>query len=604
MFFFSSIKNKKISSAGFTLVEALVGAALFVIISVGIYKAYTSVITVISASRSKIVAMDLANERFEIIRNLPYVDVGIVAGIPNGVLTHVENLTRSGYSLVATTTVRNIDQPFDGTIGGSPNDTSPADNKFVEVEVGCPSCKNFAPIIVNTIVAPKNLETATTNGALFIKVLDASGQPVSGASVHIENNQISPDPIVIDDTTNDAGILQIVDAPPGVNAYEIIVTKSGFTTDKTYPTDDVNNPNPFNPHATVAVQQVTQTSFVIDKPSGLEISTITPTCSSVAGVDFNLTGTRLIGSNPDVFKYSENHISDGSGLESILGLEWDTYSLISIDGTYDIIGTNPVMPAPLAPDEIQNFELIVGPKNPRNLIISAVDAASGLPIANASVNIQGGGYNETLITGRGFLIQTDWSGGGGQATSTDPTKYLSSFSVDNNNPDGEIKLHDSFGVYETSGELVSSAFDTGSISNFHQLSRRPSDQPVLTGLESVRMQIATNNDATTWNFVGPDGTGGSYYTNATSDINPVHNGDRYLRYKILLSTENTSWTPNISDISFTFTSSCVPPGQVSFGGLLSGTYDVTITHNDYLDSAAQISVLNDWQNLSVLLTHE
>ena len=56
---------------------------------------------------------------------MPYSKVGIPGGIPNGVVNHVETFVRNGIPFVATTTIRNVDDPFDGTLGGSPNDTSP-----------------------------------------------------------------------------------------------------------------------------------------------------------------------------------------------------------------------------------------------------------------------------------------------------------------------------------------------------------------------------------------------------------------------------------------------------------------------------------------------
>ena len=220
-------------NTGFTFVELIVGVAVFLVIVISVYTAYTSIFDTIKASRAKIEAVNLVNEQLEIIRNLPYSDVGITGSIPDGVLSHAQKLTRSGNSYYATTTVRNIDDPFDGTLGGTPNDLSPADYKLVEIDVTCASCKTFTPVVITTKVAPKNLETSTTNGALFVKVFDANGNPIPEASVHIVNNQESP-AIVIDDVTNNSGVLQIVDAPPGVNAYEITVTKSGYSTDKTY----------------------------------------------------------------------------------------------------------------------------------------------------------------------------------------------------------------------------------------------------------------------------------------------------------------------------------------------------------------------------------
>lgn len=578
-------------------------AAVFAVVAVGIYNAYSGVLSVISVSRAKIVAMDLANEQFEIIRNMPYSQVGLVAGIPSGVIVPVQALTRSGYSFIATTTIRNIDDPFDGTVGGSPNDLSPADNKLVEIEIGCPTCKSFQPILVNTRVAPKNLETASTNGALFIRVLDANGQPVPDATVHIENNQVTP-AIVINDTTNTSGMLQIVDAPPGINAYEITVTKSGYTTDRTYEPGAAGNPNPLTPHATVALQQVTQVSFVIDRASSIDISTVNPSCVPVSGVDLSVSGTRLIGSNPDVLKYDQNPVTGGSGTVSLTGLEWDTYSVAVTDPGYNIAGANPPLPLSLTPNNNQNLQLVVVPKNPQSLLVTVKDSATNLPLASSTVRLERGSYDETLITGRGFINQTDWSGGAGQGTSTDPTRYFSSMSLDTNNPVGELKLHDSFGVFESSGELISSTFDTGSVSNFHQLFRLPADQPPAAGANSVRVQLASNNDTQTWNFVGPDGTAGTYYTLSTSDINTIHNGDQFIRYKVLFNTEDTSVSPNVSDIAFTFTSSCVPPGQVLFDSLSNGTYDITVSREGYATSVGQVTVGTGWQAIDVMLTAE
>ena len=602
IFFITKKRNHGFALGGFGLVEMIVGAAVFLIVAMSTYEAFTTTFKLISASRSKIVAMDLANEQFEIVRNLPYSDVGIAFGIPPGKLEHVQNLTRSGYNFIATTTVRNIDDPFDGTIGGNPNDLSPADNKLVEIEIGCPTCKNFQSVFVNTRVAPKNLETASTNGALFVNVLDANGQPVSGAAVHIVNSQAVPLPIVIDDSTNINGMLQVVDAPPGVNAYEITVTKAGYTTDKTYTPGAVGNPNPSKPHATVVLQQVTQLSFVIDRVSSMEVSSVSQTCAEIPSVVFSLTGTRLIGTNPDVLKYDQNHTTNDSGLETISNLEWDTYELIGKDGTYDLIGTNPIFPVNLIPNNIQGVQLVMAPKDPSSLLVVVKDTASQLPLASSTVRLEKGSYDKTLITDRGFLKQTDWSGGGGQSTSTNPTQYFSSSNIDVNNPAGEIKLNGSFGVYDESGSLISSTFDAGSPSNFYELSWLPKDQPPASGLESIKLQVATNNDTTTWNFVGPDGTAGSYYTSADSNIGDGHKGDQFFRYKVFLHTDDTGFTPNVSDISFTFTSACVPPGQVAFTGLDSGTYDITVSRDGYVMYVGQADVSLSWQQVEVSLS--
>ncbi|HRH25358.1 MAG TPA: hypothetical protein PLD99_00195, partial [Parcubacteria group bacterium] len=78
-----------------------------------------------------------------------------VGGTPAGVLLASQNLVRDGINWTVTTTVVNVDDPFDGI---APTDTKPADYKLVEVMVGCDTCKNFSPVAVTGIVAPRNLE--------------------------------------------------------------------------------------------------------------------------------------------------------------------------------------------------------------------------------------------------------------------------------------------------------------------------------------------------------------------------------------------------------------------------------------------------------------
>ncbi len=593
--FRNNFSNKK----GFTLIETLVGTAVFLIIATASYQAYVSLFALISLNQYKILALNLANEQFEIVRNLSYSRVGVTGSIPNGDIPHIQNLTRGGVPFIVTTTIRNVDQPFDGTLGGTPNDISPADNKMVEVQIDCPTCKSFTPVNLTTTVAPKNLETASTNGALFVKVFDANGIVVSDASVHIVNNKVSP-AIVIDDTTDNNGFLQIVDAPLGVEAYEITVTKSGYSTDKTYPSS--GSSIPLKPHATVVLQQVTQISFAIDKLSTASFSSVSPTCVSVPNISFSLTGSKMI--DQDTHKYSSNLATNASGVYSNSSMEWDSYTVKGIDTSYDIVGINPLNDIAINPNSNQTVDLIVLPKDPNSLLVTVKDGTTYLPVTDAVVTLSQDGFSiDTKITNQGFINQTDWSGGSGQSTYTDTTKYSSDDgNIDISNPNGELKLKNAFGNYNPNGVLESSTFDTGSFSNFHNVSWLPSDQPVNAGAQSVKIQLASSTSPpTVWDYKGPDGSSGTYYTVSDSSISSVHNGDRYIRYKVFLSTQSSTSTPNISDISFTFTSSCTPPGQVIFSGLSSGTYHISVSKTGYTTVEADISVSSSWKEQEIIL---
>ena len=417
------------------------------------------------------------------------------------------------------------------------------------------------------------------------------------AAVHIENNLISPH-IVVDDVTNSAGMLQIVDVPPGGNAYEITVTKSGYSTDKTYQAVQ-NNPHPTKPHATVLRGQVTQVSFAIDRLATFSFSSLSDTCANVGTIDFTLLSSKNVGLNPVVPKYNQNKVTNGSGLLTLSGMEWDTYTITNIDTAYDFIGLNPLSPVTLAPNSTQAVSLIVAPKNPKTLLVTVKDGVTGLPLSGVSVDLTKAGYDSIKITGQGFLGQTDWSGGGGQATSTDKTKYFSSDgNMETASPVGDVTLKKVFGDYVSSGSLISSSFDTGAQSNFQGIDWTPTDEPVGS---TVRLQIATNNDGATWNFTGPDGTAGTYYTNANKNISSTNNGNRFLRYKLFLDTTSTITAPNISNISFTYTLSCTPPGQVSFSALASGSYTMHLSKTGYANQDVPVTISGDWQSTSVTM---
>ncbi len=597
------IKQKRNYGDGFSLIETVIGAALFALIAISIYATFARVIQVSRNAQAIIDGVALANAQFEIIRNLSYAQIGTVGGIPSGTLIPVQTLMSAGKTFIATTTIRNIDLPFDGVAGGTPNDLSPADNKLAEIELMCISCKNFKPLILSTIIGPKDLESASTNGSLFIKVLDASGLPIQGANVHVVNNSLTPI-IDINDVTNASGLLQIVDAPPATESYEITVSKSGYSTEKTYAPGFSPTVNPVKPSATVAVQTVTQITFAIDRVATLNFSSVSPSCAARPNIDFQLTGSKLIATAPNVFKYDKYFTTDGEGIKQLTDIEWDSYALVASSTSYDVAGIVPLTPISIAPGAVQNIQLVMVPKNSPSVVVTVKDGATGLPITGATVTMDNGGGPITETTGRGYLRQTDWSGGSGQANYLDETKYFSKDSgIDEVTIPGQVTLAKIFGYYTSSGILESSTFDTGAAANFYQFTYQPTGQPIDTGGDSAHFQIATSNSTSSWNYLGPDGTAATFYNATTTNFAPVNNGHRYLRYKIFLSTASTTYTPSVSDVQFTFTSACVPPGQVIFQGLASGTYALDVSASGYVNASSTVSVSvgTPWQEQAISL---
>jgi prepilin-type N-terminal cleavage/methylation domain-containing protein len=396
---------------GFTLVETLVGSAIFLMVALSAYGAFSAVMNAVLASRARVAATLVANEKVEIIRNLPYADVGILGGLPVGKIAKTQTIVRDNYSFTITTTIRSVDDPFDGTIGGFPADTSPADYKLVDLDINCSNCKYFNPLKFVTLVAPHALETASANGALFIQVFDRGGIPVPGASVHIVNTQTNPDTI-IDETTDNSGFVKIVDAPPGASAYNITATKTGYSQDQTYPAGGAAGANPLKPDSTVVAQQVTQVTFAIDKLGALTTTTVDASCVALPAIGFSLTGTKLIGT-PAVLKYpAHSFTTDSSGNSIVQNLEWDTYSALLASVAYDLAGTIPFPSFTIDPNESKTLQLIAVPHVNGALLVSVKDSLN-VALDGATVRLQKSGFDQTKITNSGSCTtpgQVFWNG--------------------------------------------------------------------------------------------------------------------------------------------------------------------------------------------------
>lgn len=577
---------------GFSLIEIIVALAVFLLFAVGIYSGTEFVFKVVYQSRLRILQTGILNEQIEIIRNLSFSDVGIINGSPTGILERMVTMTRNGIEFTITRTIRNIDNPFDGTIGGAPNDAAPADFKLAEVEIICSACGQRAPVAMSTLVAPKFLEGNRYNGALFIRVFDAAAQAVAGATVHLVATSTSTT-VDLTDVTNNSGQLNTVDLPAGIGAYHITVTKSGYTSDGTI-APSAAIPNPVKPPASVVAQDVTSISFEIDRVSRIDLETMNSACQDIGSVPVDVVGTKPIGTDPNVLLVSSTVITNGSGDYTLDNLIWDAYGLRPRN--YDLRGSIPPLPLSLGPNVTQNVDLILTVNQTHSLLVTVLDSITHQSVANAAVTVTSTGYSARAQTGYGSVDQTDWSGGSGQAVMSDPARYWSDNGrVDISGSIGDIRLRRVGNHYVSDGQLESSIFDLGTSANPFNLTWEPVSQPPETGLTSIRLQLATSNTTTpaAWNYLGPDGTNSTYYTASTPVINDTHDGNRYLRYKAYLSANDNDFTPTLSDVFVSYTSSCTPPGQVYFGPLANQTYGITITHPAYQTRAETLEVSGD-----------
>lgn len=575
-------QNKKVMASlvqGFTLVEVLVSVGIFLVLTMSIYQVFVSTTKAIRVYRENASVSELANQYMEVVHNLPYSQIGTINGNPPGSLPDLPNAVTAVYNnnpYQIYYVVNYIDDPADGTILAG---TDPAPNDYKQIKLYIKNTTNGLTQNFVTNISPKGLESMGAGGALVIKVFNAVGQPVPNATVHITNTVLIPN-INLTRTTDALGNWIEVGLPESSNDYHVVVTKNSYSTDQTYPVS-ASNPNPIKADATILAGQVTQVSFSIDQLSSLTFNTLNQLCAVIPGVGLEVRGSKIIGT-PSVLKFDNIYTSDTNGKILLPSLEWDNYTPGLTSASSMIYGSSPMQQVSVLPNTNQSFSLILGPATTNSLLVIVQDSL-GNPIEGANVQLQkaSSGLDITKITGGSVWTTQDWSGGGGQTDLVDPTKY---FQDDGNIsatgvPSG-LRLFNNGTSYAPAGSLISSTFDSGTaITAYTTLTWQPTSQDPATVL---KFQVATNNDNLTWNFMGPDNTGNTYYTVPGTTLSSANNGRRYIRYKAFLSTTDTSKTPVLTSVNINYVSGCFTPGQVIFTGLTTDSdYSVTISLTGY-----------------------
>ncbi|MFH1354371.1 MAG: carboxypeptidase regulatory-like domain-containing protein [bacterium] len=436
---------------GFTLIELLIATFIIGTTLTGVFGLFVLTLRTAQEGERRVAAVALANERVEMVRNLPYVDVGTVGGVPAGSIPQEEEVVRNGVTYTVRTDIRYIDDPFDGQVldGGSgqekitichkpgtssertmevpaaaldahlahgdttgtcdtggegslPGDEINTDYKQVRVEVNWNHPNSIRSVVFITQVVPQGMEGGELGGTLDFQALNVQGAGVEGATVRIVNDATNP---AIDMTTetNAEGRLVLPGLPESADSYELAVSFPGYTSEQTYDATASFYPDNDHSHLSMIVRELTSKTFVIDQVSSLSVTTQDDETGAPLSVAYSFRGTRTIGvdgNGDSVYVLDDAGQTDEMGQASYENLVWDRYDF-SIDGAatgYDIKETSLLLPLTVNPGEVLDMTVKLVPYTLFSLHVTVI-SPDGLPVDNATVNLEGQGYNEGEGTG-------------------------------------------------------------------------------------------------------------------------------------------------------------------------------------------------------------
>lgn len=264
----NNIKKIIYKQSGFSYVEILISIMIISILSLGIFNLIILSLRISTENQYHVEAINIANQKMERIRNMPYDDVGLISGIPSGLIPPEEIVIQKG-TYTVNTYITFFDDPFDGEAGSSNPDTIPVDYKIATIKVSWQSKYGAKNLKIFSKIIPRTEETTAGYGLLKLSVVDANGQPVCGANVNIIDDAAG---INVTNPTNSSGLLYLP-APACYQCYKIIVSKLGYGIDQTFPIS-VENPQPTKTNLSVSESDKTEESFTINKLAVLSIKTM------------------------------------------------------------------------------------------------------------------------------------------------------------------------------------------------------------------------------------------------------------------------------------------------------------------------------------------
>jgi Tfp pilus assembly protein PilV len=241
-----SARRALAGDAGFGMVEVLVSMVLLTVMALATLSIIDKSQAQSAFGRNRAVAADLAHDDLNRLRQLKF---SLVSG-----QNYQSQQTSAPIDGVRYTITSTVDWATDSGVETScTTPTTGGNSTYLHIasSVTWPGMGKAAPVVADSIMAPRGKEANRTAGSLMVKVQDRDGKAVSGATVTVAGQSLA---------TSTAGCVFF----PQINAgqWPVTVAKSGSP----YDWVDVDGNSPGQSTASVVAGDVSTSSVSIDQP--------------------------------------------------------------------------------------------------------------------------------------------------------------------------------------------------------------------------------------------------------------------------------------------------------------------------------------------------
>ena len=393
---------------GFTFIDILVGTSIVLVVFLGIFGAYQLGLKVVGQAKARITATALASQKIEMIKNLPYKEIGTTPHSldePAGEIPQTETIMRNNIDYNVETEIIYINDCFDGPQSSEcPSapltDDCPRDYKRAKVQVSW-STPSQGELFLLTDIMPRNLNqeeeecTGQAAGVLSVSVFDALGQPVIVPLIELADPETGT---FLTSSQPFSGKHDFVLAP---GDYKITVSKVNYSSSQTYQAGDIYQgkiiAEPLKAHASVYEGRLTETGFSIDALGDMAVEvrgTKAQGYPPIHNATFKMEGVKTVGNDgtgKPIYKYSQNQTTNGAAQITVNNLEWDSYSFYVDSPDYHLIGiefpvgTTTTQPVDLLPGESKEVRLILKAEN--TFLATVKDASTTEPVFGAGLRL-------------------------------------------------------------------------------------------------------------------------------------------------------------------------------------------------------------------------